>query len=396
MKNEEKNYELIKYEDGDFCINVAILPSENTIWLSLEEIALLFERDRSVIGKHIRGIYSDNELKKDRTWAKNARILPDGRTYSVDIYNLDIILAVGYRVKSRRLLKFHNWANDIISKFKLKNGSTKQLITFNYDEISLDVTVSPDEDTVWLSAQQMSILFERDYKTILKHIKNVFDEGELEQDSNSQKMRLTNNKPIILYSLNVIISVGYRVKSQRGVKFRQWAISVLKEYLLTGHVVNEERCLACTSNIISLENKFNKIKNEVNEIKNIVYPSNNQLFFEGQIVESYSFIRKIFFLAKKELIIIDNYADNFLLAMLKDIKVEITIITAVNSYINKEALQNNIKVINCDNDSIHGRYIIADNYVYLIDNSFNNIGKKRFIVVKLDDVKKEYILKDIY
>ena len=80
MNKEEKKYNLIKFEDGDFSLDVNVSPDEDTVWLTLEEIGLLFERDRSVIGKHIRKIYSDGELEKDRTWAKNARVLSDGRT----------------------------------------------------------------------------------------------------------------------------------------------------------------------------------------------------------------------------------------------------------------------------------------------------------------------------
>ena len=102
-----------------------------------------------------------------------------------------------------------------------------ELIKFEDGEFSLDVNVLPNEDTVWLSANEIALLFERDYKTILKHIKNLFDEKELILESNSQKMRLSNSdKPTTFYSLDVIISVGYRVKSKRGVLFRQWASSI--------------------------------------------------------------------------------------------------------------------------------------------------------------------------
>ena len=116
-----------------------------------------------------------------------------------------------------------------------------ELIKFEDGNFSLDVNVSPDEETVWLNAQEMADMFERDYKTILKHINNVFLEKELDKLSNSQKMRLTgSDKPTIYYNLNVIISVGYRVKSNRGTQFRIWANSILKKYLLNGYVVNAD------------------------------------------------------------------------------------------------------------------------------------------------------------
>ncbi len=156
MINQEKKYNLIKFEDGDFSLDVNVSPDEETVWLTLEEIGLLFERDRSVIGKHIKKIYLDGELEKDRTWAKNARVLPDKRVYVVDIYNLDIILAVGYKVNSKR-----------------------------------------------------------------------------------------------------------------GTLFRQWANKILKQYLLKGYTINEERCLSCASNIISLQNKVEKIECKIKNIEDI-------------------------------------------------------------------------------------------------------------------------------
>ena len=140
------------------------------------------------------------------------------------------------------------------------NEKKYELIKFEDGEFSLDVNVSPDEETVWLSAQEMAYMFERDYKTIQKHINNVFSEKELDKISNSQKVRLTgNDKPTQYYSLNVIISVGYRVKSQRGTQFRIWANSILKQYLLNGYSINTKRCIECQENIITLNNKVNNL-----------------------------------------------------------------------------------------------------------------------------------------
>ena len=267
------------------------------------------------------------------------------------------------------------------------------LIKFEDGNFSLDVNVSPDEDTVWLSTNEIALLFERDEKTIRKHINNVFLEKEVDKNNNTHFLRVVGVKQkVAFYSLNVIISVGYRVKSFRGVKFRQWANRILKQYLLKGSVINEERCLSCTSNIISLQNKVESIESKINNIQNDIYSDNSKAFFEGEIVEPYTFIRHIFFLAKENLTITDFYADNYLISMLKDIKVNITIVTSSSSYLNKIVLPNNINVV-YDND-IHGRYIfIDDKYVYALDNSFNNIGKKKFVIMKLDNITKEMLLK---
>lgn len=106
---------------------------------------------------------------------------------------------------------------------------------------SVQLNVKLENETVWLSANQMAMLFDRDAKTIRKHINNVFADGELAKESNTQKMRVANSdKPVPFYNLDVIISVGYRVKSRQGIQFRQWATSVLKQYLIKGYVVNQQ------------------------------------------------------------------------------------------------------------------------------------------------------------
>ena len=110
-------------------------------------------------------------------------------------------------------------------------------------EISIRVAVG--DDTVWLSANQMALLFDRDEKTIRKHINSIFREEELNKENNTQKMRVDGVKQRVpFYTLDVIISVGYRVKSQRGIEFRQWANSVLKQYIINGYAINEKRLIA--------------------------------------------------------------------------------------------------------------------------------------------------------
>ena len=268
-----------------------------------------------------------------------------------------------------------------------------ELIKFEDGDFSLDVSVSPEEDTVWLTQEQMAILFNRDTSVISRHISNILKEKECDE-SNLQKMQIPfSDKPITIYDLNMILSVGYRVKSSRGNQFRKWANSILKQYLLKGYVINEERCLSCTSNIISLQNKMNSIESKIKDIEESIYKEKSKAFFEGEIVESYTFIRHIFFLAKKEIIITDSYADKYLLSILKDITVKITIITSSTSYLSKEKIPDNINIIH---KKIHGRYIfIDDKLVYALDNSFNNIGKEKFIIMRLEDITKEMLLKDI-
>ena len=120
-----------------------------------------------------------------------------------------------------------------------------EIVLFETKDRSVKLPVALENEMIWLTANQMAQLFDRDEKTIRKHINNVFSEGEIDKDNNTQKMRVDGVKQRVpFYTLDVIISVGYRVKSQRGVEFRQWANSVLKQYIVKGYAINEKRLKA--------------------------------------------------------------------------------------------------------------------------------------------------------
>lgn len=125
-----------------------------------------------------------------------------------------------------------------------------EIVVFKDNEIELNVNLSTEENTVWLNVNQMALLFDKDEKTIRKHINNVFKDNELNENNNTQKMRVVGVKQLVsFYTLDVIISVGYRVKSRRGIIFRQWANKVLKQYLVQGYVVNEKRLKALNKTV---------------------------------------------------------------------------------------------------------------------------------------------------
>lgn len=146
------------------------------------------------------------------------------------------------------------------------------VVIFKNGALELEVNITPDIDTVWLSANQMAILFERDEKTIRKHINNVFKDQEVDRKNNTQKMRVDGVKQRVpFYSLNVIISVGYRVKSQRGVDFRQWATSILKDYMIKGYAINQKR-LEALNRTIEIQSKMiaSALELDEREVLNVI------------------------------------------------------------------------------------------------------------------------------
>ena len=139
-------------------------------------------------------------------------------------------------------MKKQNWKDDFRPEAPFGDSSPleNKIIIYQTEDGQTQVDVRMEDETVWLSANQMAMLFERDEKTIRKHINNVFSDNEVDKESNTHFLRVAHSdKPVAFYTLDVIISVGYRVKSQRGVKFRQWANKILKQYLMKGYAVND-------------------------------------------------------------------------------------------------------------------------------------------------------------
>ena len=144
INNNEKKYELIKFEDGKFSLDVNVSPSEETVWLTLDEIGLLFGRDRSVIGKHIKNILNSLELNENSVRAIFAHTASDGKTYNVDHYNLDMILAIGYRVNSKRGILFRKWANSVLKQY-LINGyaiNAERIMAYQSNILQLEAKTS--------------------------------------------------------------------------------------------------------------------------------------------------------------------------------------------------------------------------------------------------------------
>ena len=154
-----------------------------------------------------------------------------------------------------------------------------EIIKFVNGDLQLDVTVSPDNETVWLSANQMALLFDRDEKTIRKHINNTFKDQEVEKENNTQKMRVVGVKqPVPFYSLDIIISVGYRVKSKNGIIFRKWATSILKDYMIEGCAVNQKR-LDVLNKTITIQSRMlaSTLGIEEKEVLNVIEAYSNAL-----------------------------------------------------------------------------------------------------------------------
>lgn len=270
-----------------------------------------------------------------------------------------------------------------------------EIILYQSEELATRIEVKVGEETVWLTIEQMSLLFGRDRTVISRHINNIFKEGELQKEVVCAFFALTTQhgaikgktqtKNIEYYNLDVIISVGYRVKSKQGTQFRIWANKVLKEYLLKGYSVNKR--------IDRIEEDVHYLKEKAKEfdfqIKTSL-PSNEGIFFEGQVFDAWVFVTDIIKLAKKSIVLIDNYADESVLLLLskRNKSVSATIYTrSQTKQLTLDLQKHNAQYPEIEIRTFsysHDRFLIIDNKtVYHIGASLKDLGKKWFAFSKI-------------
>ena len=272
-----------------------------------------------------------------------------------------------------------------------------EIILYQPDkEVKLEVRL--ENETVWLSIDEMSQLFGRDISVIGKHIRNIFKEGELVKDSVWAKFAYTASDgkvyQVDYYNLDVIISVGYRVKSHRGTQFRQWANKVLKEYLLKGYSVNqrlkslEEKV---DTKLLQHDKQLDYLTDKVDFFVRTSLPPVEGIFYDGQIFDAYKFATDLIRTAKKSILLIDNYVDDSVLLMLskRDKGVTATICThTISNQLNLDIQKHNSQYPRIDVKTYkqsHDRFLIIDNTdVYHIGASLKDLGKKMFAFSKLD------------
>ena len=296
----------------------------------------------------------------------------------------------------------------------IQNANQNEIILYcPNDAISLEVRL--ENETVWLTQQQIAELFERDRTVIGRHIKNCFIEGELDPKvvcanfaHTTQHGAIANKtqlKDLVLYNLDVIISVGYRVKSIRGTQFRQWANKVLKEYLLRGYAVNQR--------INQLEDKVDrrfadydqKIENLNQQVDFFVrtsLPPVEGVFYENQLFDAHVLMSQLIESAQKRIVVIDNYVDTSVLTLLSKRKQEVS--AEIYTYKISDQFSLDLEKHNaqypfvevCISKKSHDRFLIIDDNVYHVGASIKDLGKKLCAVMQMNSITPEEIIGKVH
>lgn len=276
-----------------------------------------------------------------------------------------------------------------------------EIILYHPDEtLSLDVRV--EDESVWLTQAQIVELFSSSKSNISEHLKNIFLSGELDKDSTVRKFRTVKTegdrsvtRTLDFFNLDVIISVGYRVNTSRGIQFRQWANKILKEYMLRGYSVNQR--------IMQLEDKVDRrlaeYSRHVNDIEKkvdfIIHSSiqpKEGIFYNGQIFDAYVLVAKFIRQAKKRIVVIDNYLDETVLLQLSKRNQGVTVDIydgQISRQFRQDVEMHNRQypgVVLHNYSKAHDRFLIIDEDVYHIGASLKDLGRKLFAFSKMESI----------
>ena len=267
--------------------------------------------------------------------------------------------------------------------------SSNSIVVYQSSDGVVQLDVQLADETVWLTQKQMAWLFDTKPQNITIHIGNIYKEEELEQDATCKDFLQvqteggrTVRRMAKFYNLDVIISVGYRVKSRRGTQFRQWANRILKEYLLKGYSVNNR--------LERLEQRVSKTEEKIDFFVRTALPPVEGVFYNGQIFDAYVFATDLIKSTKKSITLIDNYIDESVLMMLakrgKNVKASI-LTGSVSKTLQLDIDKHNSQYPPITVETIknnHDRFLIIDKTVYHIGASLKDLGKKLFAFSKLE------------
>lgn len=278
-----------------------------------------------------------------------------------------------------------------------------EIVVYNNGEI--EIAISINEETIWLTQKQIGELFDKDVRTINDHIKAIYKEKELMENTTIRKFRIVQKegnreiaREVLHYNLDAIISVGYRVNSLKATKFRQWATSVLKSYITNGYAINSEKIT--NERFVTLENEVrllkthkditdNKIEKILNGLESKDLKPSQGIFFDGQIYDAYAFVSELIKSAKSSITLFDNYIDDTVLTMLsKNQNVQITLFSkTISKQLSLDVQKYNAqyKPIELKKfDLSHDRFLLIDDTVYHIGASLKDLGKKWFAFSKME------------
>ena len=428
-----ENFKIVTFKNGKTRLDIRISEEHKTAYLTTAQIAELYDKNKSTISRYIKVIF-DEQIQQ--SVQQNSHILQQNATIQLNnksrLYNLEIILKIGEKFGSTRGLILKQFVDLNLNE---KEGENPNIIIYDNGTIHVEVEIVPDEDSAWMSVNQISRLYGTSTENVYMHIQNIINEGEIEnstaedssvlqlpttkknlvlQNSTVKKnftlqinqttdeislgptrpkslnfykeiLRVTEDgkqRIIRLYNLDMILAIGYRVKSTIAVQFRKWVTSKIKEIMFKGYTIEKQTCIECKTDILDIKRELLELKEGSN--KEIKYNPGDQLrgFIE---------IKRFLETAKRRILIIDNYVGHVFDEVLEKLNVSKIIIT--NPKNTKIESNENYKVIK--STYYHDRYVFVDNVCYHCGASIEDLGKFESTTTRLNDFTYEQALHNV-
>ena len=308
------------------------------------------------------------------------------------LYNLEAIPALGERVRSKVGRDLAEWLKGYLRDNRPEN---RPIVIYDNGVVRIDVVVSPEEETVWLTQRQIAELYETTVPNVSMHISNILEEGEMDGSVIKESLNTAADGKaysVAAYNLDMVLAVGFRVRSKRAMEFRRWASSVFKGFLLRGYAIDERRALVTDENFLGLVNRVESIDSRVSKLETDRFVPNKRIFFDGAYFDARAYLKDLFSRAEGDIVLIDPYADILALDFLRQKKEGVAVCLYVSSHSRLTAADvdsfngqyGGLSVV--VTDSFHDRFIVIDEKeLYYVGASLNYAGKRTFMMAKIED-----------
>ncbi len=278
----------------------------------------------------------------------------------------------------------------------IKTTQSGEVVIYHVAE-NIDLEVRVADETVWLSQAQMAILFGVKENTVTYHIKEIYKIRELEMKSTARKIRVVRQEGsrmvkryIDYYNLDMILSIGYRVNTVSGIQFRHWASGILKDYMFRGYALNPH-LVQLEQHVIRHDLQISDINQRIDNIVQAALPPKAGLFFNGETFDAYVFVADLIRSAKEDIKLVDNYIDDSVLLLLGKRQAEVSATIYTERITNQ--FQTDLSKYNTqyppitikEIEKVHDRFLIIDQQLYHFGASFKDLGKRLFVVSKIEE-----------
>ena len=403
---QKPNIKTYTFIDGDLSMNINVSIEEHNIYMNQTEIAKLLDVNQSTISRKLKNYDSS----KWDSYAETQHFCIDVMQKAVNYYGLEIIKEIGQKYNPERTRKLEEWLEQIIVENSEEPiDDNFEIVRYNQDNLNISVRYDKVTNQPWLTQKEISILYGTTKQSVGQHIKNIFEDEELNKNSVIKNYLNTGidgkTYEVMLYSYDMILAIGYRTRTSKAASFRNWVSSIITKYTSQNILLANKGVSYVDSNVIKqVEDNKNKIA-ELNKKVESLSPK-YKIYYRNQSYSAYLFLSTVIATATKEVFIIDPYADKYTLSLLDSINDNRKVVIVLNKLenIKDEELDilkrshSNLIINLIKNKDDHNRYIFIDRrYGVDLGESINTIGYYDIEIKMIDDVTfiKEMINKYI-